>query len=52
VQETVGDLSLFGRVVKLKAFQPFSSAENALENINSISEGMSWRESSQNSPLL
>lgn len=40
VQKTVSDLSLFGRVVKLKAFQPFSSAENALENINSISEGL------------
>jgi len=27
------------RIVKFKAFAPFTSAENALENINAISEG-------------
>lgn len=32
------DLSLFSRSIKLKAFQPFTSAEDALENINAISE--------------
>jgi len=40
VQKGVQDLAKFGRVVKLKAFQPFVSAESALENINSISEGL------------
>jgi nucleolar protein 56 len=40
VQAAVADVSSFGRVVKLKAFQPFTSAENALENINNISEGL------------
>ncbi len=32
------DLPRFQRVVKLQAFQPFLSAENALENINAITE--------------
>ncbi|CCI44577.1 unnamed protein product [Albugo candida] len=40
VQESVTDLASFGRIMKLKAFQPFKSGENALENINSISEGL------------
>ncbi|KAG7402367.1 snoRNP complex protein nop56 [Phytophthora boehmeriae] len=40
VQASVSELSSFGRIVKLKAFQPFTSAENALENINNISEGL------------
>ncbi|DBA03454.1 TPA: hypothetical protein N0F65_002862 [Lagenidium giganteum] len=40
VQQSVTDLAKFGRLVKLKAFQPFTSAENALENINNISEGL------------
>jgi len=40
VQEAVTDLEKFGRVVKLAAFHPFKSAANALENINSISEGV------------
>jgi nucleolar protein 56 len=34
----MSDLSRFQRIVKLVAFHPFDSAENALENINSISE--------------
>jgi nucleolar protein 56 len=37
-QKGITDLSLFSRSVKLKAFQPFTSAEDALENINAISE--------------
>jgi nucleolar protein 56 len=37
-QDTITDLSLFSRSVKLKAFQPFASAEDALENANAISE--------------
>ena len=38
VQSGQNDLSRFQRVVKLMAFHPFDSAENALENINAISE--------------
>eukprot|EP00551_Chaetoceros_affinis_P012491 CAMPEP_0203677868 /NCGR_PEP_ID=MMETSP0090-20130426/29861_1 /ASSEMBLY_ACC=CAM_ASM_001088 /TAXON_ID=426623 /ORGANISM="Chaetoceros affinis, Strain CCMP159" /LENGTH=570 /DNA_ID=CAMNT_0050544899 /DNA_START=168 /DNA_END=1880 /DNA_ORIENTATION=+ len=37
-QLTITDLSLFSRSVKLKAFQPFASAEDALVNANAISE--------------
>ncbi|OQR98733.1 nucleolar protein Nop56 [Thraustotheca clavata] len=40
VQKGVQDLAKFGAAVKLKAFTPFVSAESALENINSISEGL------------
>ena len=40
VQEAVLDLERFGRIVKLVAFAPFKTAANALENINSISEGI------------
>eukprot|EP00128_Syssomonas_multiformis_P004077 Colp12_sorted_trinity150504_noHs@8471 len=40
VQQSVLDLAKFGKIVKLKAFIPFTSAQNALENINSISEGI------------
>ena len=32
------DLARFQRVVKMLAFHPFSTAENALENINAITE--------------
>lgn len=39
VQSSVTDLSKFSKIVKLKAFQPFESAANALENANNISEG-------------
>jgi len=35
----VVDFGRFARLVKLTAFLPFTSAENALENINAISEG-------------
>lgn len=34
----MNDLQRFGRTVKLKAFQPFTTAENALENMNAVSE--------------
>lgn len=36
--ESLTDLSRFSRAVKLKAFQPFESASEALENANAISE--------------
>lgn len=39
VQAAVLDLAKFGKVVKLESFLPFKSGANALENINSISEG-------------
>ena len=44
MQEAIKDLARFGKVVKLKSFIPFTSAQLALENINSISEGMGLRE--------
>eukprot|EP01135_Chromosphaera_perkinsii_P003493 Nk52_evm19s245 gene=Nk52_evmTU19s245 len=40
VQAAITDLSKFGKIVKLKAFLPFKTAQHALENINSISEGI------------
>lgn len=40
VQQAVLDPQRFCRTVKIKAFQPFTSAENALENVNAISEQM------------
>jgi len=40
VQEAVTDLEKFGRVVKLVAFSPFKTAQNALENMNAVTEGM------------
>lgn len=41
VQEAQTDLARFGKLIKLVAFSPFKSATNALENINSVSEGTS-----------
>eukprot|EP00126_Sphaerothecum_destruens_P009236 Sdes_comp20470_c0_seq1m14737 len=40
VQAAISDLSRFGKIVKLKAFLPFQTAQHALENVNSISEGI------------
>lgn len=40
VQQSIEDLTKFGKMLKLKSFFPFSSAENALENINDVSEGV------------
>jgi nucleolar protein 56 len=37
-KDTVTDLARFGRAIKLKAFNPFESAAEALENANAISE--------------
>jgi nucleolar protein 56 len=39
VQESLQDLQRFSKMVKLKSFRPFNSAEQALENINRVSEG-------------
>lgn len=38
VQQAVSDMNRFGRVVKLTAFMPFSSAADALEQVNAVSE--------------
>merc|ERR1711976_498439 len=40
LEESVSDLSRFNSVVKLEAFAPFKSGANALDNINSVSEGV------------
>jgi len=38
VQESVGDVARFGKIVKMAAFRPFASAADALEQINAVSE--------------
>jgi nucleolar protein 56 len=38
VQEAITDIARFGKYVKLVAFKPFTSAANALEQINAVSE--------------
>jgi nucleolar protein 56 len=40
VQSSVTDLQRFSKYIKLVGFQPFESAEDALANINAISEGI------------
>lgn len=40
VEASVTDLSRFNQVVKLVGFAPFKTAVTALENVNSISEGV------------
>ena len=40
VQAAMTDFPLFTSTVSLEAFSPFKTGVNALENINSISEGM------------
>ena len=37
-QHAISDLATFSRCMKLKSFQPFATAAEALENINAISE--------------
>jgi RNA processing factor Prp31 len=39
VQKSINNIESFSKLVKLKAFLPFTSAEAALENINAISQG-------------
>ena len=39
LEASVTDISRFNSVVKLIAFAPFKSGTNALDNMNSISEG-------------
>ena len=40
VQQSTLDIARFGKVVKLTGFQPFTSAAEALGEINSVSEGL------------
>jgi nucleolar protein 56 len=40
VQETTQNAERFSKVVKLHGFKPFTSAANALEQINTVSEGV------------
>ena len=40
VQQDVLDLGKFGKCVNMKSFMPFKSAAHALENLNSVSEGV------------
>lgn len=40
VQNSVIDLNRFGKVVKFVAIQPFSSASDALQQCNAVSEGL------------
>lgn len=40
VQESVQDLSKFGKLVELVSFTPFQGAAQALESINDASEGI------------
>lgn len=46
VQQSVQDFGRFSKIIKLKSFQPFTSAEVALENQNDLSEGKNARKSS------
>jgi nucleolar protein 56 len=40
MQDTVNDLNIFNRMVQLASFLPFTSAAQALENANDVSEGI------------
>ncbi|XP_019864375.1 PREDICTED: nucleolar protein 56-like isoform X2 [Amphimedon queenslandica] len=40
IQEAVNDFAHFTQIVQLEAFSPFKNGANALDNINSISEGV------------
>jgi len=40
VQDAAQDLAKFGKICKLKAMMPFRSAQDALENINCVSDGV------------
>eukprot|EP00117_Sycon_ciliatum_P038235 scpid60405/ scgid28454/ Nucleolar protein 56; Nucleolar protein 5A len=40
VQQSMIDLGKFGKTLKLLSFSPFKSGANALENANSVSEGI------------
>ena len=39
VQKSLGEFKRVSKILSLKAFRPFTSAEVGLENINDVSEG-------------
>jgi len=39
VQAALGSMEHFGKLIKLKAFQPFLTSEKALENMKAITDG-------------
>jgi nucleolar protein 56 len=40
IQESLTDFSRFSKIVQLKSFSPFKSAQHALQEINSVSESI------------
>ena len=40
VQQSINDMARFSKIASLVAFKPFSTAADALEQINSVSESM------------
>jgi len=40
VEESITDISAFNSVISFQAFNPFKNAEDALANINAVSEGL------------
>lgn len=52
VRNSVSDLNRFGKVVKLRSFNPFTSALDALKQCNAVSEGNNHRTSLQNQLFL
>ena len=40
VEEAITDVSAFNSVVSIQAFNPFKNAQDALANINAVSEGL------------
>ena len=40
VQESIGDVAKFRKMVEMLSFVPFKSAAHALENANDVSEGV------------
>lgn len=38
IQKAIGDLERFSKMVKLSAYQPFTTAEEALDNIMAITQ--------------
>lgn len=51
VEKSTNDVSKFQSLVKLLAFSPFKSGTNALDNMNSISEGSFNVHNQSNTPF-
>lgn len=52
VEKSTNDVSKFQSLVKLLAFSPFKSGTNALDNMNSISEGSFNVHNQSNTPFF